>query len=56
MNLYLFNDNDCASTYGIGTYLKELTEALRKKDMTPNIITPPPSVNFDQFRMAEALA
>jgi glycosyltransferase len=28
MNLYLFNATDSAATYGIGTYLKELTHAL----------------------------
>ena len=28
MNLYLFNDNDSAAVYGIGTYLNELTQAL----------------------------
>ena len=28
MNLYLFNANDIAAAYGIGTYLKELTRAL----------------------------
>ena len=29
MNLYLFNDNDSAAVYGIGTYLKELTHAVK---------------------------
>ena len=28
MNLYLFNANDIAAIYGIGSYLKELTQAL----------------------------
>jgi len=28
MNLYLFNANDSAATYGIGSYLKELTQAM----------------------------
>ena len=28
MNLYLFNANDSAATYGIGSYLKELTQTL----------------------------
>ena len=29
MNLYLFNANDSAATFGIGTYIKELTNALK---------------------------
>ena len=28
MNLYLFNDNDIAATFGIGTYINELKHAL----------------------------
>ena len=34
INLYLFNENETAFTYGIGTYLKELSETLE----CPNII------------------
>lgn len=38
MNLYLFNDNDSAATYGVGTYLKELTHALRGTAINIHII------------------
>jgi glycosyltransferase len=38
MNLYLFNDNDCASKYGIGTYLNELTQALEGSSIHIHII------------------
>jgi len=38
MNLYLFNANDSAATYGIGTYLKELTNALEDAGINLHII------------------
>jgi glycosyltransferase involved in cell wall biosynthesis len=38
MNLYLFNDNEGASTYGIGTYLKELTEALENTFINVHLV------------------
>jgi len=38
MNLYLFNDNDRASTFGIGTYLQELTNALEDSSIHVHII------------------
>jgi len=38
MNLYLFNDNDSAYTYGIGTYLKELTESLESTTIHVHIV------------------
>ena len=38
MNLYLFNANDSAATYGIGTYLKELTNALKGTDIRMHIV------------------
>ena len=38
MNLYLFNDNNVASNYGIGTYLKELTRILECTDILVHII------------------
>jgi len=38
MNLYLFNAHDSAATYGIGTYLKELTGALDGANMNIHIV------------------
>jgi glycosyltransferase len=38
MNLYLFNENDCASTYGIGAYLKELTKAIESTFINVHIV------------------
>ena len=38
MNLYLFNASDSAATYGIGTYLKELTSALEGTEINIRII------------------
>ena len=38
MNLYLFNDDDTAAVYGIGTYLKELTNALKETDINVHIV------------------
>lgn len=38
MNLYLFNDNDKAAAYGIGTYLKELTYALEGTSVNVHIV------------------
>ena len=38
MNLYLFNANDSAAVYGIGTYLKELTNALEGTDIRMHIV------------------
>ena len=38
MNLYLFNDNDSAAVYGIGTYLKELTKAVDGSAINVHII------------------
>ena len=38
MNLYLFNDNDSAATFGIGTYLKELAHTLIDTDIKIHIV------------------
>ena len=38
MNLYLFNDNDSAARYGIGTYLIELTHVLEGTDIHVHIV------------------
>ncbi|MCL1937161.1 MAG: glycosyltransferase [Candidatus Azobacteroides sp.] len=38
MNLYLFSDNDGASIYGIGTYLKELTEAIENESIQIHLV------------------
>jgi len=38
MNLYLFNDNDSAATYGIGTYINELTKALEGHTVNIHIL------------------
>ena len=38
MNLYLFNDNDSASVYGIGTYIKAMTEALKGAYINVHIV------------------
>jgi glycosyltransferase len=38
MNLYLFNANDSAATYGIGTYLNELTLALDGSGINVHIV------------------
>ena len=38
MNLYLFNDNDSAAVYGIGTYIKELTLALEESEIHVHIV------------------
>ena len=38
MNLYLFNDNDSAATFGIGTYLNELTNALKDSAIHVHIV------------------
>lgn len=38
MNLYLFNENDNASIYGIGTYIKELTKALENTSIHVHIV------------------
>ena len=38
MNLYLFNDNDSAAEYGIGTYLKEMTKAIEESAINIHIV------------------
>ena len=38
MNLYLFNDNDSAAVYGIGTYIKELTHLLEDSGIHVHIV------------------
>ena len=38
MNLYLFNDNNIASVFGIGTYIRELVSALESSDIHIHII------------------
>ena len=38
MNLYLFNANDSAAVYGVGSYLKELTQALEGADIDIHIV------------------
>ena len=38
MNLYLFNDNDSAATFGIGTYIKELSDVLENSDIRVHIV------------------
>lgn len=38
MNLYLFSATDSAATYGIGTYLKELTHALEDTDINIHVV------------------
>ena len=38
MNLYLFNDNDIAATYGIGTYLNELIHALKESTICVHVV------------------
>ena len=38
MNLYLFNNNDSAAVYGIGTYIKELTHALEHSAINVHIV------------------
>ena len=38
MNLYIFNDNDSAARFGIGTYLNELTHALEDTDIHVHIV------------------
>ena len=38
MNLYLFNENDSAARFGIGTYLNELTHALKGADIHIRIV------------------
>ena len=41
---------------GIIAAIQVLTEVLRNKDMTTNILPPEEGISFDQFKMAEALA
>ena len=38
MNLYLFNKTDSAAVYGIGTYLRELTQALEGAEINVHIV------------------
>jgi transketolase C-terminal domain/subunit len=38
MNLYLINDNDVAATYGIGTYLRQLTHVLESTGINVRIV------------------
>ena len=38
MNLYLFNDNDSAARFGIGTYLNELTHAMEGTDIRIHVV------------------
>jgi transketolase C-terminal domain/subunit len=38
MNLFLFNSNDSAAIYGIGTYLTELTQALKDAGIKIHIV------------------
>ena len=38
MNLYLFNDNDSAARFGIGTYLNELICALGGENIHIHIV------------------
>ena len=38
INLYLFNANDSTSRYGIGSYLQELTQALKDSTIIIRIV------------------
>ena len=38
MNLFLFSANDSAATYGIGSYLRELTQALEGDGINIHIV------------------
>ena len=38
MNLYLFNDKNIASAFGIGTYIKELVSALESSNIHIHIV------------------
>ena len=38
MNLYLFNANDSAAIYGIGSYLRELTQVLKGVGVNIHIV------------------
>jgi len=38
MNLYIFKESSCATEYGIGTYIRELTNALRHSNINVCVI------------------
>jgi glycosyltransferase len=38
MNLYIFNENSRGAVYGIGTYIRELTDVLKKSDIHVTVI------------------
>jgi len=38
MNLYLFDDSDSAATYGIGSYIRELTSALKDTEISIYVV------------------
>ncbi len=38
MNLYIFNETDSAAIYGIGTYIRELTYALKGSEIKVNVV------------------
>jgi len=38
MNLYVFNETRPAAVFGVGTYIRELTLALRHSDVNVNIV------------------
>ena len=38
VNLYIFNESNRAAVYGIGTYIRELTNALKKSDINVCVV------------------
>lgn len=52
MNLYIFNDGCVGSVYGVGTYIRELTIALRDSDLNiyiVNILSDKPRIRFEKI-------
>ena len=52
MNLYIFNEVNIASMYGIGTYVRELTTALKNSDVNIwviNLNTDKPQIEYEDI-------
>lgn len=51
MNLYIFNETRRGAVYGVGTYIRELTNALKNKDINiyaVNLLSDKPQIQIDE--------
>lgn len=52
MNLYIFNQTRCGSLFGVGTYIRELTTALKGSDINVyvvNLISERPQIHTERI-------